>query len=98
MVLMDLMDDCKISRLGVHCLGQILCEVRLPKAIEFPHPSSHFRTIYEKQTRCLRLVHGGTPGGPLAGVPSWTVRLYGSLRAVFNPSIIPCLGSCVCLH
>ena len=30
-----LMDDCIISHLGVYCLGQILCEVDLPKAIEF---------------------------------------------------------------
>ena len=26
---------CKISHLGVNCLGQILCEVDLPRAIEF---------------------------------------------------------------
>ena len=33
-MLMDPMDDCKISHLEVHCLGQILCEVDLLKAIE----------------------------------------------------------------
>ena len=34
MMLMDLMDDCKISPLGVRCLGQFLCELDLLKAIE----------------------------------------------------------------
>ena len=31
---MDLMDDCKISHLEVHCLGRILYEMELQKAIE----------------------------------------------------------------
>ena len=35
MRMMDLRDDCKISHLGGHCLGQILCKVELPKATEF---------------------------------------------------------------
>ena len=34
-MLMDLMDDCKISHLDVHCSGQILCEVDSPKAVDF---------------------------------------------------------------
>ena len=34
-MLMDVMYDCKISHLEVHCSGYILCEVNLPKAIEF---------------------------------------------------------------
>ena len=34
-MLTDLMGDCKISHFGVHCSGQILCEVELPKVIEF---------------------------------------------------------------
>ena len=34
-MLMHLIDDCKISHLEVHCPGQILDEVDLPKAIEF---------------------------------------------------------------
>ena len=38
MMLMDLMDDCKISHLEVYCLGQILCKVDLPKAMEFRLP------------------------------------------------------------
>ena len=33
-MLMHLMDDWKISHLEVHCSGQILCEVDLPKAKE----------------------------------------------------------------
>ena len=33
-MLMDLMDDGKISHFVVHCLQQILCKVDLPKAIE----------------------------------------------------------------
>ena len=35
MMLLDMMDDCKISHLGLHCLGQILHKANLPKAIEF---------------------------------------------------------------
>ena len=34
MMLMDLVDDCNLSRLGVHCLWHILREVVLPRAIE----------------------------------------------------------------
>ena len=32
--MMDLMHDYKISHLGVHCLGQVLCEVEIPKEIQ----------------------------------------------------------------
>ena len=34
-MLMDLIDGCKISHLGVHCPGQFFFEVALPRAIEF---------------------------------------------------------------
>ena len=34
-MLMDLMDDCKISHLGAHCLRQVLYKVDFPRAIEF---------------------------------------------------------------
>ena len=34
MMLMDLMDDCKISHLEFHCSRRIPCEVDLPKAVE----------------------------------------------------------------
>ena len=34
-MLMDLMVGCKINHL-VHCSWHILCEVHLPKAIDFP--------------------------------------------------------------
>ena len=44
-MLMDLKDACKISHLGIHCLGQILYEVDLPKAIEFS-TSSIFRNLF----------------------------------------------------
>ena len=37
-MLMDPMDDCKISHLEVHCSGQILSEVDLLTAIEFKTP------------------------------------------------------------
>ena len=42
-MLMDLMDDCKISHLEVHCSGRILCEVDLSKAIEYPISMGNLR-------------------------------------------------------
>ena len=61
MMWMDLMDDCKISHLEVHCLGKILCEVDLPKAIE--RGGRPVQILDPNRVRKLLGIWGGGRGG-----------------------------------
>ena len=60
-MLMDAMDDRKISHVGVDCLRQTLCKVDLPKAIAFVRAGSESDKCptAHKCCSCLLLGRGG---------------------------------------